>query len=223
VKDITLPKIFEPFHCSNIVRLGKDYDGGYLVNYEDVLKSTRLISFGIGNDVSFEEDFVKINDCRVDAYDGTIDHCAEFFSSPNKNLYIANIGHSSGNKRLSEILTEEDRNVFLKCDIDGAEYEILDELIEHSHKFSGIAIEFHQVYEYTLFNLLSNFIAKTNLKLIHTHLNNNSYIEIPNGYIPDCVELSFTSSNNISLSSISLPHKLDMPNMSSRDDFRILF
>lgn len=223
MKDITLPKIFEPFHCSNIVRLGKDHDGGYLINHEDVLKSTRLISLGIGNDVSFEEDFVKINDCRVDAYDGTIEHHSEFFSVPNKNLYIANIGHGNGNKRLVDILTEEDRNVFLKCDIDGAEYQILNELIEHSHKFSGIAIEFHQVYDYNLFNLLSNFISKTDLKLIHTHLNNNSYIETPNGYLPDCIELSFTSSSNISLSSVSLPHSLDMPNMPSRDDFRILF
>lgn len=223
MKDIILPKIFEPFYCKDIIRLGKDHDGGYLVNREDVLKSTKLLSLGIGNDLSFEEDFGKINDCRVDAYDGTIDHCSEFFSKPNKNLHIVNIGHGSGNKKLSDILTEDDRNVFLKCDIDGVEYEILNELIVHSHKFSGIAIEFHEVYNYSLFNLLSNFIAKTNLKLIHTHLNNNSYIENLDGYLPDCIELSFTSSNNVSLSSITLPHQLDMPNMPSRDDFRILF
>jgi len=223
MKHITLPKIFEPFYCKDIIRVGKDYDGGYLINYKDVLKSTRLISLGIGNDVSFEEDFVEINNCQVDAYDGTIENQTEFFSSPNKTLHITNIGHGIGNKKLSDILTEEDRNVFLKCDIDGAEYEILDELIEHSHRFSGIAIEFHEVYDYTLFNLVSNFISKTDLKLIHTHLNNNSYVETLNGYLPDCIELSFTSSGNISLSNITLPHKLDMPNMQSRDDFRISF
>jgi hypothetical protein len=31
MKDITLPKIFEPFYCADLIRLGKDNDGGYLV------------------------------------------------------------------------------------------------------------------------------------------------------------------------------------------------
>ena len=178
---------------------------------------------GIGNDTSFEEDFVKINDCQIDAYDGTIEKDVDFFTIPNRNLHTVNIGHGLGNKKLSDILADEDRNVFLKCDIEGSEYEILNELIIHSHKFSGIVIEFHDVYEYPLFNLLSNFISKIDLKLIHTHMNNHSYIEATNGYLPGCIELSFTSSKNISLTSVSLPHKLDMPNTAERDEFRITF
>jgi len=223
MKDVILPKIFEPFYCEDIIRIGKEHDGGYLVNREDIVKSSRLLSLGVGNDTSFEEDFTKINDCQIDAYDGTIEKDVNFFTIPNKNLHTVNIGHGLGNKKLSDVLADEDRNVFLKCDIEGSEYEILNELIIHSHKFSGMVIEFHDVYEYPLFNLLSNFISKIDLKLIHTHMNNNSYIEAPDGYLPGCIELSFTSSKNISLTSVSLPHKLDMPNTAERDEFRILF
>jgi hypothetical protein len=223
MKNITLPKILEPFYCVDLIRLGRVNDGGYLVNKKDVIKSSRLLSFGVGDDTSFEEDFVKLNDCQIDAYDGTIEAQPKFFNSPNKKIHFSNIGHVPGNKKISELLTETDSNVFVKCDIEGSEYDILNELIIHSNKFSGIVIEFHDVYQYPLFNLVSNFISKISLKLVHTHMNNISYAESPNGYLPGCIELSFTSSINVSLSPVSLPHTLDMPNTPSREEFRITF
>jgi len=223
LKDIILPKIFEPFYCKDIIRLGRDHDGGYLVNRQDILKSTRLLSLGVGDDISFEQDFIKINDCQIDAYDGTIEKDVNFFTGDKRKLHIENIGHGIGTTKLSDILSEDDQNVFLKCDIEGSEYEILKEVIVHSHKFSGIVIEFHDAYESPLYNAILNFMSKINLKLVHTHMNNISYAESPNGYVPGCLELSFTSSNNISLTGVSLPHKLDMPNTPTRDDFRIAF
>ena len=57
---IKLPKIFRPFECLQLIRLGKDNDGGYIVNKHDVDKTDLLISFGIGNDWSFEKVFLKI-------------------------------------------------------------------------------------------------------------------------------------------------------------------
>lgn len=223
MKEITLPKIFEPFYCNDLVRLGKQNDGGYLVNIEDVKKTSRLISFGVGDDTSFEEDFIKVNSCVVDAYDGTIEQIPPFFQHDNYTLHHSNIGHGIDKKRLCDVLSAPDENLFLKCDIEGAEYQILDELIVHSSKFCGMALEFHDIYEYPLFNLLSNFISKIDQKLIHIHLNNWSYLETPTGYLPGCVELSFSSSKNISLSPVILPHDLDSPNAPMRDEFRILF
>jgi hypothetical protein len=223
MKDMFLPKIFEPFYCADLIRLGKDNDGGYLVNKEDILKSERLLSFGVSTDISFEEDFVKLNVCPIDAYDGTISHAFDFFIG-NRKMHNYNIGYKTGNKKIADLISENDKNVFLKCDIEGSEYEILDELIVHSSKFSGMVIEFHDVYENILFNLLTNFISKIDLKLIHIHMNNNSYVEAPNNtYGPGCVELSFTSSKNISLDKVTLPHALDMVNHLDREEFRILF
>ena len=223
MKDMTLPKIFEPFYCADLIRLGKDNDGGYLVNKEDVLKAEKLLSFGVSNDISFEEDFAKLNACPIDAYDGTISHTFDFFSD-NRKIHNYNIGYRTGNKKIADLISENDKNVFLKCDIEGSEYEILDELIIHSSKFSGMVIEFHDVYENILFNFLTNFISKIDLKLVHIHMNNNSYAEAPNNtYAPGCVELSFTSSKNISLDKVRLPHTLDMVNNLDREEFRIVF
>jgi hypothetical protein len=223
MKNMILPKILQPFYCSDLIRLGKDNDGGYLVNKEDILKSSRLLSFGIGNDISFEEDFVKLNECEIDAYDGTIAESFEFFKG-KRFLHKENIGSKEGNKNLVEVLRDSN-NIFLKCDIEGSEYDILEELITYSKRFSGIVIEFHQISKYALFNELTNFISKIDLKLIHIHANNNSYSFTPDEiYIPDCVELTFTSSNNIEYrSNIQLPNSLDMPNAKERDDFRIIF
>lgn len=220
---MSLPKILQPFYCPDLIRLGKDNDGGYLVNKEDVLKSAQLLTLGIGDDISFEEDFVKINDCPIEAYDGTIENNFEFFLKPNRNLNIQNIGDREGHKKIRNILSDSDRNVFLKCDIESAEYEILEDLIIHSNKFSGMVLEFHRIDIYALFNLMTNFISKADLKLVHTHVNNSSYIQTPTSYIPDCVELTFTSSRNISLHGATFPHRLDMPNQASHCEFRLIF
>ena len=212
---INLPKIFKPFICDGLVRLGKDYDGGYLVNAEDVHNSSRLISFGIDNDVSFENDFLNINKVPIDAYDDKIDRCFD-----NMRTYRQTITKGS----IEDIL-RHDNNVFLKCDIEGSEYDILSEIITNSHRFSGMVIEFHDIHEYSKFNELTAFIAKISQKLVHVHVNNHVYIVQDNThFIPMTIELTFSSSKRIQYSDlVYLPNTLDMPNMHDRPDFRITF
>src|SRR5262245_45959977 len=43
----------------DLVRLGRPFDGGYVVNERAVRQSRYLLSFGINDDWSFEEDFRK--------------------------------------------------------------------------------------------------------------------------------------------------------------------
>jgi hypothetical protein len=56
-----LPKTFRPKGLYDLIRIGKENDGGYLVGKNSVLKSEYLISFGINDDWSFEEQFRKYN------------------------------------------------------------------------------------------------------------------------------------------------------------------
>jgi hypothetical protein len=49
---------FQPAH--DLLRLGRDYDGGYLVSSADVIQTEMLISLGINDDWSFEEKFSEI-------------------------------------------------------------------------------------------------------------------------------------------------------------------
>ena len=218
-------KIFQPYFCEDIVRLGKDNDGGYLVNKQDILKTKKLLSLGVGDDYSFEKDFMALNDCPIVAFDGTIDPNQEFiknFYSGDKNFINKNIGNKEGEVSFKSILGQQD--VFLKCDIEEHEYDILNDIIIHSKLFTGIAIEFHNINGKDNFNELINFIAKVELKLVHVHVNNWFYYTTEQGCIPDVIELTFTSSDNVTLDDdIKFPHKLDMSNRPGGEDFKIVF
>lgn len=222
---VTMPLIFRPFRCGDLVRLGRDHDGGYLVNREDILKSQSLLSFGIGDDCSFEQDFAKIQPCPVSAYDGTLTPVQvavmqeRFFQSPNQ-LTVQNIG--PGADQVNPVDVIQDRT-FLKCDIEDAEYRILDDIIRISDRLSGLVMEFHEIQEPERFNLLTNFIAKVQLKLVHVHINNWTYMITGDVITPNVIELTFSSSSNISWQPVQLPHRLDQPNCADRADFIIVF
>lgn len=221
MRNVMLPKIFQPFECKDIVRLGKEHDGGYLVNFYDVFKSNKLLSFGVGPDISFEEDFIEINNINVQAFDGTItgvEHSS--FYENGRTFTKCNVV----NDNIDHILENEDK-CFIKCDIEDGEYQILESLINNSHKITGLVIEFHNISIPNRFNELTNFIAKFDLRLIHTHINNYTYIIDDNTYYVDVMELSFSSSKeNTKLSNnIVLPHKFDMVNNPNDEEFSITF
>ena len=65
-------------------------------------------------------------------------------------------------------------NVFLKIDIEGSEYRILDQLIENQKKINGLVIEFHDCDLH--FDRINRFIQSFELDLVHIHVNNYSYI-----------------------------------------------
>ena len=123
---VTLPKIFQPFHCEELIRLGKNNDGGYLVNKQDVINSKNILSLGIGEDWSFEKDFIEINDCKLNAYDNSLnksriqnnkaleDSYNTFFSG-NKYHVEKNIGSGFNDISFEAVSTEKD--TFLKCDM----------------------------------------------------------------------------------------------------------
>ena len=237
MKTITLPRLLQPYYCSDLVRVGKNNDGGYLLNKNDILKSECLLSFGINDDWSFEDQFLKIKDCPLFGYDNSVNDVMlkdkglyeshkEFFTGTKQHI-TKNIGKNNTSDEITfeSVLENKGKNIFLKCDIEGSEYKILDNILTHTKLFSGIVIEFHDIQDNFNLNEMANFISKLDQKLVHVHINNYSYIQIDeNQYIPSVVELSFTSSDNIKLKRhINFPNSLDMPNCPEREDFTIIF
>ena len=55
-----LPKIFKPKYEYDLLRLGKNNDGGYLVEKESLNLAKSLISFGLSYDWSFEKHFLSL-------------------------------------------------------------------------------------------------------------------------------------------------------------------
>ena len=67
-----LPKILKPKFSYDLMRLGTNYDGGYLVEKSSILNSDFLLSFGISTNWDFEKDFINYNYVEYLAFDGSV-------------------------------------------------------------------------------------------------------------------------------------------------------
>jgi hypothetical protein len=82
-----LPNLLKPKHTFDLIRLGQNNDGGYLIERKCVQKSKNLVSFGLGNDWSFEKDFKKFNpETTITCYDHTV----------NKDYWSVYLWHNLG-------------------------------------------------------------------------------------------------------------------------------
>jgi len=63
-----------PYEIKDLIRIGRNEDGGYIVPKEILNKSNFLLSFGMGSHWNFEEDFLKYSiKNKVHIYDHTVD------------------------------------------------------------------------------------------------------------------------------------------------------
>ena len=233
-------KILKPKYNYDLIRIGRDNDGGYLVEKKSFENTECLISLGINDDWSFEEDFLKKNiiiKCFDDELDEKfllkkiINHFIFFFSNSNNFSLLKNCISNyfsflrikkkiQFNKKkisyndLNKILSQETNNIFLKIDIEGHEYRILDDLLLNQKKIIGLVIEFHDCDLHL--EKIIKFLNSFNLTLVHIHGNNASIRDL-NGDIV-VLELTF-SKNPIQVSDICvLPNKLDMPNSHNKSE-----
>ena len=57
---------------SELIRVGKNFDGGYVILKKFLKETTLLISFGLSDDWSFERQFFKYSNCFVEVYDHSV-------------------------------------------------------------------------------------------------------------------------------------------------------
>jgi hypothetical protein len=98
--------------------------------------------------------------------------------------------------------------VFLKIDIEGAEYEMLDEVVIRAATTTGLAIEFHDCDK--RMEEIVSFVDRYPLTLVHVHA--NTYGGLGNGNVPCALELTFSSSAPRCEREPVLPHPLDAAN-----------
>ena len=198
------------------LRLGKDYDGGYIIAEIPNIKYTTLLAGGIENDISFEEDF--INKYTIDnayAFDGTINNLPKEIS---KITFIKkNIGFENTEKitNIHDII-DVNECIFVKMDIEGGEIPWIKSLSdEQMNKFEQIVMEFHFPFsdnEIDVFDKINK-----NHYLIHFHgnnccgLRNHNNVDIPNVF--ECTYLHKKYFINIpDLNKELIPSNLDMKN-----------
>jgi hypothetical protein len=247
-----LEKIFKPLKKYKLKRVGGAHDGGYLIGENSLKKSETLISFGINDDWRFEKEFKTYNiHAKIQCYDDKpilkylihkffseiiflLYHRRSCFIKYFKNIleflkirkkiffFQKKIFYGDLNLILTNI---SDNNIFLKIDIEGSEYRVLNEIIENQKRIIGIVIEFHDIDYHR--NKIIDFCKRLELKLIHIHPNNFAPKD-KNGD-PTIMELTFERNPILEEKEewendhVTFPHKLDMKNYPLGEDIDLIF
>jgi FkbM family methyltransferase len=159
-----------------IERHGSDY-GGWCILLNSLTKSSVVYSFGIGEDISFDESIINKYNCKVYAYDPTPrvkdwlsarSNPLEFlfhpyalsdskknlrFYPPSNEKFISHSILPTGSdkyidveaKDIATILQENGHTEIdlLKMDIEGSEYEVINDIVRGGYKIKQLLIEFH--------------------------------------------------------------------------------
>lgn len=234
-----LPKAWKPVLARGLKLVGPPGDGSYVVAEKSLEGVTLLLSMGLSDDWSFEEEFVRQTGARVVCFDGSVNsrfwlrraiswtirlkfsrllvypRYRSFFSSPDRQHRQLMIGYDrKGYVSLDTIFKEfDDRKIFLKADIEGGEYRILDQIVKHKDRFTGIAMEFHDVDLHR--ERIDRFLADMNgFSVIALHPNNFGGVD--RGGDPLVFELAMARNELLDTDSSAEPieqraNKLDGP------------
>ena len=141
-----------------------------------------------------------------------------FFKNKNKHyeLKISNENIKNKEITINEILKDHD-NLILKIDIEGDEYNILNQILKNSKKINALLIEFHDIQKNM--HLIKKFIEQSNkLKLVHIHANN--YQCIDKDIDPSVIELTFTNIEKIRFEQKITEKKYPIENLDYKNSHR---
>ena len=123
-----------------------------------------------------------------------------------------------------EFVVDPKSTIILKIDIEGSEFDIIEQVVEFISQTLILIIEFHEILKQKVKFKTSLELLKSKFSLIHTHVNN--YGEIDEFSIPNVCEFTFINQNmyreNGKVS--RLPRiGLDSPSTPGRPDREIIF
>lgn len=212
-------------------RVGSPGDGGYVM-LDDFGLVRNALSLGVGRDVSWDMDMAA-EGMRVWQFDHTVTR------SPKRNAQfvfhrkrVVGVPESADDVSLAQILASDalasDRDIIVKMDIEGSEWDALARLeataLERIRQF---VVECHNVrlfadnqWRTTALQALQNLAAKH--VCIHIHGNNfQPFVVIGGIPFPDAFEATFIRRSDYSTapSSVSFPTELDQPSNPKRADY----
>ena len=207
----------------NLVRVGNLYDGGY-VALDRYFNSNIAYSFGISTDVSWDK-YMAEQGFDVYMYDHTIEGLPEEHEKFHwRKIGIAGIYNSeSPELKTFPMLMEENghtdsKNIILKMDIEGAEWEVFDNLPDDDMtRFDQILIEMHDLNSEENFSVKERVLEKLNKthQLVHIHGNHNEpYVMVKGMVMPNVIECTYVKKGLCEFEDFEgfLPDELDRPN-----------
>lgn len=175
----TLMKIAEKIEVANLgelIRIGPEHDGGYLCL--DLYKKPNLLSGGAGKNIDFEKFFAS-RGSRIDIYDPTIkalnlnikkiNHYRIGLEGTESGKFMKSMNLESAYKIFSD---NNDKNLgnYLKLDIEGSEWDLLEQSLEQLDIFDQMFIEFHNLY------MLSSVKYRNTYEKVNDYLFSHFYV-----------------------------------------------
>lgn len=114
--------------------------------------------------------------------------------------------------------------VFVKMDIEGTEYRVLEDVMSHAERILGLAIEFHEIGPLRLVFERVMDVVRQRFEIVHVDANNFSPT-YQDGF-PEALEITFLRKDLVrgSRKRSELPlAELDAPNDPLRPDYRLTF
>lgn len=201
---------------SSLFRFGSIGDGGYWLNPETITKSHVLFSGGISSNVEFEYDLFRFNeDLKIIMIDPTVSGSKLilkgllrfFLNKKEKIRYLFNalifnflIRQSrckhfkmwlNKPKQILEIAKdtlESHDTILLKLDIEGGEYDFLDEITLNLDRFSALVFEFHDLHKYH--DIVYSFIQTCQVQFDLVYLGINPSGGFDGDNRPKCIEIT---------------------------------
>ena len=208
----------------------KEYDGGYIITDYELENCTAMYSYGVGEDITADSEFIELTNKKCYLYDHTID------GSVIHNTTLPLIYKKEGlgfSPSCNDFLVHYDENntegeVILKIDVEGAEYNYFlnVDLEKLQERVVSLLIEFHDLQHPQAFKAFMAIMEKLDKYFVLHHTHANNYGTIANNF-PTVLELSFLNRRHIEKieeENIKYPISgLDYPNTFQCEDILLDF
>lgn len=222
------------YNVGEKIRIGNTHDGGYVLPKQTLEHSECMFSYGISNDITFDEHYISLTGKKVHAYDHTIEGVntqhPELFTWYKKG--ISGTPQEQTNNFLNHYkeLGISGR-VLLKIDVEGCEYEWLQntDIQELANITTCIVLEVHYLNDVDTRNKFISCMEQLNkhFYVCHIHGNNcGSTFNYEGLDFPVVLELTFVPKETveqISDNTESFPTALDNPNSIHLPDIQLNF
>lgn len=205
------------FSGMNKKRIGSSNDGGYVVLLDNH-KYDIIISGGAGNNIFFENELTLLINTKCFLFDHSVK-----IQTKNENIYPFKIKVDKKNLLIFHLISSH-KDIFLKLDIEGGEYEFLSSITDDQLiNIKQIIIEIHRPYSDTKLEVLNKLLKYHTL--IHFHANNCCGCRnINDTMFPRVFELTLYRTSdlspniNLTKNNQALPSSIDQKNVKNKPD-----
>jgi hypothetical protein len=234
-----------PVQAPDLTRLGDLMDGGYVVPRAVIDQADGLLSLGLGDNWSFDAAWhsLKPQD-PIHLYDGSVSKDSlqvtinvpvrgnldlksaydSFFTGTVQHL-VQNVGPGVDQIGLDDCLNRlAGQNIFIKMDIEGGEYALIESIMQNSSRITGMVMEFHFCNSHR--NIFQTAVTALQKEYVIVHLHGNNHVDIGAEGLTDCLELTLVRRdlcNSTQMRTTCYLDGLDFSNVAGAEDHRYCF